>query len=330
MGYDTDSTSCHWSLVPGPWSHESTMTHAHSHASADQSLTLAIILNVLLTIGEVAAGIFSGSLALLSDATHNAGDVTGLIMTYAARRLGRRPPSPTYTYGLRRMEIFAALANGAFLLTVNTLIVWEAIHRFMEPRELNTPVMAVTGVIAAAINGFSVLLLFRHSKDDINLRGAFLHLLQDTLASVVVVIAAVTVWLGVGTWVDPAASILVSVIVLKGAFGIIREATGILLERAPRNLDLAEMEREIQEAFPALEIHHAHLWTLGPGETAFTCHVKVSDMRLADAQHLSGKLRKYLHDRFGVTHPTLELECLSCGNGDLLCPADAEHRPDKG
>jgi cobalt-zinc-cadmium efflux system protein len=297
--------------------------HQHSHdaarGSADRNLLLAIGLNLVLAAGEAVAGFVAGSLALLSDAAHNAGDVAGLAVTYGARRIGRMPPSARFTYGLRRAEIFAALANGGFLLVVNTLILREAVHRLANPVPLETGLMVAVALAAMALNGLGVALLFRHAKEDLNLRSAFLHLLQDSLASLVVVVAALLARAGAGPWVDPVASILIVFLVLRSAFGIVREAAGILLEGAPVGLDLPELEGEVRETFPGVLLHHAHVWTVGPGETAFTGHVRVPEMPLEEAQALAARIRGHLCDRYGIRHATLELESADCENGHLLC-----------
>jgi cobalt-zinc-cadmium efflux system protein len=285
----------------------------------DRHLLLTILLNGILAAGEAVAGFAAGSLALLSDASHNAGDVAGLTITYAARKFGRRPPSPRFTYGLRRMEIFAALANGGFLLVVNTLILQEAVERLAHPVPLQTGLMVVVALAAMAANGLGVALLFRHSKEDLNLKSAFLHLFQDALASLVVVVAALLARAGVGSWVDPVASILIVLLVLRSAFSIVREAAGILLEAAPAGFDLPDVEGDLREAFPGVLLHHAHAWTVGPGETAFTAHLRVPEMSLQDAQALAGRVRAHLLERFGIRHATLELESAACENGHLLC-----------
>lgn len=286
---------------------------------ADGRLLLTILLNLALTVGEAVAGFIAGSLALLSDAAHNAGDVAGLAVTFTARKLGRKPPSARFTYGLRRMEIIAALANGGFLLAVNTLILREAAERLVNPVPLVPGLMLIVASIAIAVNGLGVLLLYRHSREDINLRSAFLHLLQDTLASVVVVVAALLAQAGVGSWVDPAASILIVLLVLRSAFGIVREALGVLLEGAPAGVDITALERDVHERFPTVLLHHAHLWTVGPGETALTAHIRVPDMSVEEAQVLAGAIRAHLLEHFAVRHATLEMECADCENGHLLC-----------
>ena len=292
---------------------------AHDPRKTDRHLLQAILLNGVLAAGETVAGFAAGSLALLSDAAHNAGDVAGLAVTFAARKVGRRPPSPRFTYGLRRMEIFAALANGGFLLVVNTLILQEALKRLAQPVPLETGLMVGVALAAVAANGLGVALLFRHSKEDLNLKSAFLHLFQDALASLVVVAAALLARAGVGNWVDPVASILIVLLVLRSAFAIVREATGVLLEAAPAGLDLPDLEGEVREVFPGVQLHHAHAWTVGPGETAFTAHLRVPEMSLEDAQALAGRIRAHLCERFGIRHATLELESAACENGRLLC-----------
>lgn len=224
-----------------------------------------------------------------------------------------------FTYGLRRMEIMAALANGGFLLAVNTLILREAAERLANPVPLVPGLMLIVASAAVAINGVGVLLLYRHSREDINLRSAFLHLLQDTLASVVVVAAALLAGAGVGSWVDPAASILIVLLVLRSAFSIVREALGVLLEGAPAGVEIAALEKEVHERFRGVLLHHAHLWTVGPGETALTAHVRVPDMSVEEAQVLAGAIRAHLCERFAVRHATLELESAACENGHLLC-----------
>ena len=242
-------------------------------------------LNGAITLAEFLGGIFSGSLALLSDAAHNLGDVAAVVLALWARRFGRRPPTERHTYGFRRAEVLAALANA----------------------------------VALVANLGSVLLLRRHDRDDVNVRGAYLHMSQDALASLAVVVAALLARTRVGAWVDPAAALVVGAAVLRSALSLAWETLSTLLEGAPVDADLAAMAADVRRAFPAAAIHHVHLWQNGPGQRLLTAHVTLEGNPDGAAIEVTfAGIKDLLRENWAVTHATLEPEVEGCGETALL------------
>ncbi len=293
-------------------------THAGESRGLEVRLVGAIALNTLIVIAEIAGGLISGSLALLSDAVHNLSDVIALIIAFAARRLGKRPPSHRHTYGLGRVEVMAALFNSATILVVGTLIIQSAVHRLMHPSPILSGVMLAVAVVGLFANLFSVLLLKGHSHGDLNMRAAFLHLMQDTLSSVAVVIAAIFSAWKYGPYLDPIVSILVIVLVLASGWRLVRVAMHVLLEGTPEGLDLEELRRDVQQIAPGCDLHHVHVWELRPEHRILTAHLRVDDGLLSKLEPVMRKVRGRLHARWEISHSTLEPEIVGCGDAGLL------------
>ena len=298
------------------------MSPEHEHI--DESRTVegrligAIALNGVIVVAEVIGGLISGSLALLSDAVHNLSDVVALIIAFVARRLGTRPPSHRHTYGLGRVEVMAALFNSATILVVGTLIIRSAVTRLMHPAPILSGVMLVVAVIGLGANLFSVLLLKGHSHGDLNMRAAMLHLLQDTLSSVAVVVAALLSALKYGPYLDPIVSILVVALVLLSGWRLLRDATRVLLEGTPAGLDLEALRRDVQDLIPGCDLHHLHVWELRPDERILTAHLRVADGPLSGTDGVLRQIRGRLQTKWCISHSTLEIETVGCGNNDLL------------
>ncbi len=299
-------------------------THHHTHdatpaESLDRRLWLSAGLNVAITLAELIGGLLSGSLALLSDAVHNLGDVSALGITIWTRRLGRLPASSRYTYGLRRAEVLAALANAVLLIVVSALIAWGALLRLISPSPVNQGVMLAVALVALVANVASALLLERHSSEDVNVRSAFLHLAQDALASLAVVIAALLAGTRFGPWVDPAAALVVTFVVLRSVLSLLWETVSTLLEGSPADVDIEVMARRVGERFAPTTLHHVHLWEVGPGQRVLTAHVGVAPEMSGEAiEALLGAIKGFLQEEWGVTHSTLEPEVEGCDSRELF------------
>lgn len=298
-------------------------SHGHDHGPAegamDARLWASAGLNVAITAAEVVGGLASGSVSLLSDAAHNASDVVAVVLALWARRLGRRPPTARHTYGFRRAEVMAALANAVALIVVSALIAREAVQRLLHPEPVARGVMLAVALVAFVANVGSVLLLRRHREDDVNVRSAFLHMAQDALASLAVVAAALLANTAVGPWVDPAAAILIGLVVLRSAFGLVWETVSTLLEGAPASVDVEEMAESVARRFGEGRLHHVHVWQAGPGQLLLTGHVTVDAAESAPSiQRMLGEIKELLAERWGVSHSTLEPEVTACEANGLL------------
>jgi cobalt-zinc-cadmium efflux system protein len=297
------------------------MTHLHHETETsvlDRRLWASVALNVAITIVEFAGGLWAGSLALLADAAHNLTDAGALGLAILARRLGRRAATPRHTYGLKRAEVVAALLNAAWLIAVSALIGREAVTRLLHPTPVRASVMLIAAAVAVAANVASVLLLRTHRRDDINVRSAFLHLAQDALASLAVLVAALFARTPWGRYVDPAAAILIGIVVLRSSISIAWESLHTLLEAAPPGVHVDVIAGEIAEKFSKIRLHHLHVWEVGPGQRVLTAHMKVGNMNLLEAEAVAAEVRGFLREKWGITHATLEAETNGCGREQLL------------
>jgi cobalt-zinc-cadmium efflux system protein len=297
------------------------MTHHHHETESgnlDRRLWASAALNLGITLVELIGGLWAGSLALLADAAHNLTDVGALGLAIFARRLGRRPPTPRHTYGLKRAEVVAALINAAALIAISALIGREAVSRLLHPAPVHGSIMLVSALVALLGNVASVLLLRTHSTEDINVRSAFLHLAQDALASLAVVVAALFARTAAGRYVDPAAAILIGIVVLRSAISIVWESLHTLLEAAPVGVDVEQVAGEVARRFTGVRLHHVHAWEVGPGQRVLTAHMKVGAATLLEAEAIAADVRSFLHQEWGITHATLEAEANGCGREELL------------
>jgi cobalt-zinc-cadmium efflux system protein len=302
------------------------MSHDHGHRhtplgerSLDRRLWASAFLNVAITLAELIGGILSGSLALLSDAAHNLSDVMAVALALAARRFGRRPPTVRHTYGFRRAEIVAALANAVVLIAVGALIAREALVRLLHPEPVASAVMLVVASIALVANVGSMFLLHRHDESDVNVRSAYLHMAQDALASLAVVVAALLSRTSIGSWVDPAAALVVVIAVLRSGLSLVWETLSTLLEGVPEGISVEEILEEVHRAFPTISLHHLHVWQNGPGQRLLTAHVVVDECLDSRAiERLFVDLKALLGERWKVDHATLEPEVAGCDDRSLL------------
>jgi cobalt-zinc-cadmium efflux system protein len=293
-------------------SHHSEPTDA-GEKSLDKRIWASLVLNVLITLAEFLGGLVSGSLALLSDAAHNLGDVIALVLTISARRIGRRPATTRHTYGFKRVEIIAATINAATLFILAALIAHEAVIRLGHPQPPSQGIMLVVALVALGANAGSLLLLRRHDHHDVNVQSAFLHMIQDALASLAVVVAALFAHTAAGPWLDPITALAIGLLILVSAFKLLRRTFTTLLEGVPHDMDAEKVVKGVSQAFPDVHLHHVHLWENGPGQRLFTAHLVVQPH--ADAKSITGlivRIRKFLHEEWGIQHATLEPEVEEC------------------
>jgi len=251
-------------------------------------------------------GVLSGSVALLSDALHNLSDVLALIMAWGARVLGRRPATGRHTFGLRRLEVVAAFVNALTILAAAAFIVKEAVERLLHPSPLAGGIMLAVALVGLAANLASVLLLGGHRHDDLNVRGAFLHLVLDTVSSVAVVAAALLAKTSIGPWLDPIVSLLVVAFVLRGSWELLGSSLRVLLEATPPHLDLAAVQSDLAVAAPACRLEHLHAWELTPGQTVLTADVVTAEPSATNLCAELDALRHRLSEKWGVVHATLQ------------------------
>ncbi|HEY8506654.1 MAG TPA: cation diffusion facilitator family transporter [Gemmataceae bacterium] len=295
------------------------MSHAHRHAGLDLNWAfgLGVALNVLYVIAEAAAGFLLNSVALLADATHNLSDVLSLLLAWGAHYLSHLPPTRRYTYGFRSSTILAALFNALLLLVAVGAIGWESVRRFGEPAAVpGGAVMAVAGV-GVVINALTALLFLRDRHTDLNVRGAFLHMAADAAVSVGVVLAGWGVLATGRAWIDPAAGLVIALVILVATWGLLRESVNLALHAVPEGIDPGAVAEYLLGRPGVTAVHDLHIWGMSTTEVALTAHLVRPDG--ADDDAFLRETSRELRDRFGIGHATLQVErgCEGepCGQG---------------
>ncbi len=280
--------------------------HGHGGAVGNASFGVAVGLNSLFVVIEVVVGLSVGSTALVADAAHNLGDVLGLVLAWGAARLATRRPSSTHSYGLRKSTVLASLANAMVLLLFLGAVVWEAFHHLSAPRPVAGLVVSLVAGIGVVINLGSALLFVRGAQSDLNAKGAYLHLVADAMVSLAVLVAGgVLVLEPSWTWIDPVVSIAVSLLVLRSAWGLLRQALHLTLDGVPEHVDL-EAVRAALLALPGVTaVADLHVWALSTSEAALTAHLAASAAAPPQLAQLAGDTVK---SRFGIGHSTVQID----------------------
>ncbi|HEV2083595.1 MAG TPA: cation diffusion facilitator family transporter [Gemmatimonadales bacterium] len=292
------------------------MAHDHSHQSGSHGRAFAI--GVALNLGFVAVeavyGIRAHSLALVADAGHNMSDVLGLVLAWGATILARRIPTARHTYGMRRFSVLAAVANAVLLLIAIGAIAWEAVQRLSHPSPVSARIVIWVAVVGIVINTATALLFMAGRKSDLNIKGAFLHMVADAGVSAGVVLAGLAIANTGWFWLDPAISLLIVIVILIGTWGLLRDSVNLAIDAVPEGVDLAIVQSYLTGLPGIVEVHDLHIWGLSTTEVALTVHLVKPDAKSEDA--LLADTCRELHDRFGIEHATLQVErerCAGCG-----------------
>lgn len=281
----------------------------HHHAVNEKNLLAATFLNLVITVVEIAGGILSGSLALLSDALHNLSDTFATFIAYLATVIGKREANQKKTFGYKRLEILAALTNAVILIVMSVFLINEAWHRWQNPAPINSMIMLVVGMIGLLANLYAVLILRKDAAKNINVRAAYVHLIGDSLSSVVVIIGGVMIQIFKTTWIDPIITVLISIYIIRSGFVILRDSVNILMQSAPDHLDLSQIKIRVEQEPEVLNIHHIHAWMLTDQEVHLEGHVELqSDLKLSQVKEIQEKIEKSLHREFKIQHITLQFE----------------------
>lgn len=280
----------------------------HAHPTPQRALLVAVLLNGAFLVLELALGYLSGSLALLSDAGHMFSDVGALLLALFAFRLSGLKPSPSYTFGLRRLPVLGALINAATLVAIVVSVTVEAIGRLLHPPPIEAGLVLITGVAGLAVNLISAWYLARSRDTSVNTRGAMLHLLGDALGSVAAIVSALVVYAFGLTIADPIASLVIAALILLGSLPLLRDTTNILLQRAPAGFDIEGAYALLAEHPKVGAVSDFHVWSLD-SDPLLSAVLTVQADRLTDATELADMFRDQLLERFGIEHATLECRC---------------------
>ncbi len=284
--------------------------HTHSYKDVkDRNLLISIFLNVLITAAQIIGGLVSGSLALLSDALHNFSDVISLIVSFVASKLSKQKASINRTFGYKRAEILAAFVNAATLVVVAVLLIIEAVKRFQEPQEIASNLVIWLALIAIFANGFSVLLLKKDSKSNINIRSAYLHLLTDMLASVAVLIGGLLMKFYQIFWVDSLLTFLIALYLIYVGYDLLKTSTKMLMLFTPDHINIKEVVRVVNQLPKVKKLHHVHIWNLSDDELHLEAHLDLEEnISTRDFNELLLEIESVLHDQFNINHVTIQPE----------------------
>jgi len=282
--------------------------HSHSHAPKDFGFAFALgtALNLGFVGVEAVFGFIANSTALLADAGHNLSDVIGLLIAWGAALLAKRPATERFTYGLRSTSILAALGNALLLIFACGAIAWEAVGRFANPKPVEGMIVIVVAGIGILVNGFTAWLFMAGRDSDLNIRGAYLHMVADAGVSLGVVIAGIAILFTGWLWLDPLVSLAIVAVILWSTWGLLRDSIGLALHAVPSHIQLAEVKSCLEGLPGVTRAHHVHVWGMSTNEVALTAHLVMpgghpGDTFFETAEHT-------LHERFGIDHPTLQIE----------------------
>jgi len=300
------------------------MTHKHSHYHygtdiSGTRLLLTMVLNFIITAVEVAGGIFSGSLALISDALHNFSDGIAIIITYIALKLSKKRNTEHYTFGLKRLEIFAAIINSGVLIVISIYLFKSAFERLLNPTAISGSIMIIVSVVGLLANIIGTLLLRSGAQDNINIRSAYLHLLSDVASSFAVIIGGFFVYFFHFLWIDPLLTFLIAIYVVWEGFKIVAEAINILLMKTPDSISLEQIKTEAEAIKHVRNIHHLHVWRLNDNDIHLEAHIDLDqDLKLSQTNQIDNEIKEFLFNKYKINHLTLQFEYGSCEDVSLI------------
>jgi len=288
------------------------MGHDHSHQHKDmkgRNLIISILLNILITVAQVVGGLISGSLSLLSDALHNFSDVLSLIVSYIAAKLSKQKASIHRTFGYKRAEILAAFINASTLVIVAVLLIIEAYKRFLNPQEIESELVIWLSLIAILGNGFSVLLLKKDSKNNINMRSAYLHLFTDMMASVAVLIGGLLMKYYQLFWVDSLLTLLIALYLIWVGYDLLKKSTKILMLFTPEHINIKDVVRAVNKIPKVNRLHHIHIWCLNDDELHLEAHLDFNeDITISEFDVILHEIEELLHYEFAINHVNIQPE----------------------
>jgi len=296
------------------------MGHGHDHGPlTGRRLLLSVFITIAFVIGEVVAGYFSNSLALMSDAGHNFADALALILSSYGLWIARRPASEKHSYGYHRVGILTALVNAVALVVIALFVFWEAISRLRRPEPVQSKPMIIVALIAILLNTVISLWLRKAAKSDLNVRSAYMHMVGDAVSAVGVVIAGVIVAFTGASIADPLVSILIGLLILWSSWGILKESVNVLLEGIPEGMQMEKVEQTIGGVHGVLAVHDLHVWTVGSGMICCSCHITVEEQSVRSGENVLRAVTKELENDFRIAHTTIQVEVGGCEPNDMYC-----------
>lgn len=303
-------------------SHDHSGHHHHDHAPKLDHLNSAFIwgiaLNSAFVIVEVIAGLWSGSLSLLTDAGHNLSDVASLALALLAFKMSKAKSNSTYTYGYKRSTIIVSFFNAMILFVAVGFIVYEAVVRFLNPEVVAGTTVAWVAFAGIAINGFTAWLFVKDKDTDLNVKGAYLHMAVDAIVSLGVVISGIIIYFSHWYWVDSVVSIIIAIVILTGTWSLLKDSLRLEMDGVPKEMDLAKIKDELKKAKGVVDVHHMHVWALSTTENALTAHLVVKPEDMPNFDNIKHDLRHRL-EHLSISHSTFEPEFVDEKCGEPEC-----------
>ena len=309
--------------------------HTHHPLPVASKLKYGIILTGFILVIEVAGGILSNSLALLSDAGHVFTDIVALSLSWYGVRQAERPPTHRMTFGYHRVGVIIALVNAISIFVIVAIIFYEAYRRWQQPPAVDSTLMLAAGVVGLGVNIFVAFWLHKEHQSNLNVRSAFWHALGDALASVGVITGGVIILLTGWFLVDPIISVFIGCIIALAAWRILKEGLRVLLEATPHQVDVTRMVNTLNQVFGVKGVHDVHVWSISPEMHAMSCHVLIDDLPISRAAEIRRKTEEVLRQRFHIEHSVLQMECQECSANDIFCkltlgPGEQENKEPQG
>ncbi|SDG11893.1 cation diffusion facilitator family transporter [Mucilaginibacter gossypii] len=282
------------------------MAHAHDHTSSNhgKAFMIGIFLNTAYVVMEVIYGLIAHSSALLADAGHNAGDVLSLGFSWGALAFALKKPSPNYTYGLKRMSILASILNALILLVTMGIIAGDAIHKFKHLENVDENIVMWVAAVGILINGFTAWLFMKGQKEDLNIKGAFLHMAADAAVALGVVIAGFIIKLTHYNWIDPVMCFIIIIVVVWGTWGLLKDSVNLALDAVPEGISIAKVKNYFSGVKGVKGVYDLHIWGMSTTQTALSVHLLVPDHK---DDNIIMEIREQLHEQFEITHPTIQI-----------------------
>lgn len=283
--------------------------HIHKHEVKGKNLLFSIVLNIVITVAQVIGGIFSGSLALISDALHNFSDVLSLVFSYVANKLAKKEASLNQTFGYKRAELIAAFVNAMTLIIVALYLIFEAIHRFSNPEPIKSTLVIWLSILGIAVNGLSALMLKKDADHNLNMKSAYVHLFTDMMASVAVLVGGILMKYFQWFWVDSLMTLLIALYLIYVGFDLLKTSTQMLMLFTPENIDIKAIVQEVHKIPGVNKLHHIHVWHLNDDELHLEAHLDCSeDIKMSEFNELLHKVEHVLFDQFHINHINIQPE----------------------
>lgn len=299
------------------------MAHDHIHINPDEAngkkFIFVIALNFFITIAEIFGGIFSNSLALISDSLHNLTDTLAILLSYIALKVSKKAHTLKRTFGYKRVQILIALFNASVIVLVALFLFKEAYERFLSPAPINSVILLIVAVVGLIANGYSAYLLKNSTDKNINIKSAYLHLIADMLSSFAVVAGGILIYFYNIYWIDPILSVLIGIYVIKEGYVIIKEASNILMQSTPASIDLLKLKSDLEEIKEIENLHHVHVWQLDEENIFFEGHIDLTEnFTVKEIEVIQKRVKNILRDKYDITHVTIQSEFNACHEKGLV------------